>query len=496
MTDLVPKSLAVKMDAWKRDAKAWRPWPYQERALKFMLENGQCGLLLDPGMGKTSVTLAAMKLLLRRKCVRRVLVVAPLRPVYDVWPREICDWEDFHSLGLAILHGDKKDRILRTLGPEHKIVLINPEGFQWLTSSKDKIKALDADALIVDESSKFKESTTVRFKALRKVIHLFPRRHILTGSPRPKNYLDLFGQVFIMDRGATLGQYVSHFRNQYFYPTGYLGYDWAPLPGTAEKLSQLIAPMVLRLDAADYLKLPQIPKDALHAVDLPLAVQREYDAVEESLMSTIFDAPMTHAAAARTKCCQMANGAVYLDMPAEDNFRGTRPVKFLHTAKVDALQDLVDELQGEPLLVSIGFHHDVQAIRRALGDVPCINAYTTRTQAAKYIDDWNAGKLSVLLGHPGSMGHGLNMQGCNCRHVAFFDIPDNYDYYDQFFRRVWRQGNKSQFVMRHHFVARNTVDVAKMKNMKDKGNGQASFLKAMKEYAQERGHVVRRGGGR
>ena len=484
MTDLVPESLKLKMTQWKKDAKAWPPWAYQQRALKFMLENSFCGLLLCPGLGKTSIALAASKVLLKKRLIKRVLVVAPLRAVYDVWPAELCDWTDFHDLGCAVLHGGDKDKTLRALRPEHQICLINPEGFQWLTTSKERLKLLDADMLVVDESSKWKNSASVRFRCIKPLLANFKRRYILTGSPRPRNYLDLFGQVYLLDRGAALGQYITHYRNEYFYPTGYMLREWAPLPDAPKRINARVAPLVLRLDAKDYLKLPGTP-DRVHKVELPAKVQQEYDRIEDTLMSVLFSAPLVNSTAARSKCCQIANGAVYTDGQPEDRQRASfRPVRVMHTAKVDALVDLYEELQGEPILVAIGFHHDVSAIRKAIGaDIPCINGETTRGQASDYIERWNKGKLPLLLGHPASMGHGLNLQGCGCRHVCFFDIPDDYDLYDQFFRRVWRQGNRASFVMRHHIVAVGTVDEAKMRNLARKGTGQRDFLQAMKEYS-------------
>ena len=313
-------------------------------------------------------------------------------------------------------------------------------------------------------------------------------------TQRPRNYEDLWGQIYILDRGAALGCYVTHYRNQFFYPTGYQMREWGLLPGADKKINALVAPMVLRLDAKDYLKLPSVPPDVIHKVELPVKVRNEYDAIETSLMSTLFEAPLVSSAAARSKLCQMANGSVYTDTAGDDRFPSkVRPVKALHTAKVDALVDLYDELQGEPLLVSVGFHHDVVAIRKALGkDVPCINSATTRTQAADFIDKWNRGQLDIMLGHPASMGHGLNLQGCGCRHVAFFDIPDDYDLYDQFFRRVWRQGNKSKFCFRHCFVVEGTVDEAKLINLRRKGSGQRAFLDAMKAYAEKKYGRVKR----
>lgn len=488
MNDLVPKSLAADMERHRAEAKSWIPHSYQERGLKFMLEDAQCGLLADPGTGKTSITLAALKILARKNLMRRALVVAPLRAIYDVWPIEVSDWKDFHELGIAVLHGTSKEKVLRKLTSRHKIVLINFEGLAWLFDKKERIKALGADVLVIDESSKVKNTSSVRFRVLRRVLPLFRRRYILTGSPRPRSYMDLFGQIYVLDRGATLGAYITHYRNQYFFPTGYQMREWELLPGADKKIDEAVAPRVLRVDAEDYLQMPGKP-DRTHWVELPSDAAKEYDAIERTSISTLFNAPMVNAAAARSRLCQMANGAVYLDHgPQDDKWPTTaRPVKYLHTAKVDALVDLYEELQGEPLLVSIGFHHDVAAIRKALGaDVPCLNSATTRAQGSAIIEAWNAGRLPLLLGHPASMGHGLNLQKCECRHVAYYDIPDDYDLYDQFFRRVWRQGNKATFVFRHHLVARGTVDMAKMANLRRKGSGQKAFLDAMREYAREK----------
>ena len=206
-------------------------------------------------------------------------------------------------------------------------------------------------------------------------------------------------------------------------------------------------------------------------------------------MSALFTQPLVSSASARAKCAQIANGAVYVDARVGDDlaYRAERQFKVLHTAKVEAVVDLYDELQGEPMLLCIGFHHDVVAVRRALGaDVPCINGLTTGRQASEYIDLWNGGKLPLLMVHPASAGHALNLQKFNARHVCYFYIPDDYDHFDQSFRRVWRQGNKASFVMRHCIIARATVDEPKMRNLKRKGTEQRQFLDAMREYCQRK----------
>ena len=487
MDDLVPKSVALKMAEWRKAAQDWHPHGYQERSLKFKLETADSGLLLDPGMGKTSITLAEKLVLLKRKMIHRTLVIAPLRACYDVWPAEVSDWSDFHGLNIALLHGPGKDQVLRSLEPKHQVCIINPEGVQWLTSSAANMKMLGCDDITVDESSLWKSSVTVRFRALRRYLRLFKRHGILTGSPRPRHYLDLFGQIYIMDGGRTLGQYVTHYRNTYFFPTGYQMREWAILPGAAKKIDKLVAPMVLRLDAKDYLKLPK-EMERTHRIELPTKVRIEYDKIENDLMSTLFTAPLVSSASSRSKCCQIANGSVYTDAGPEERWASkVRPVKVVHTAKIEALVDLYNELQGEPLLLGIGYHHDVDAIRKAIGkDVPCINSKTTKGQSSDYIYRWNKGLIPLLLGHPASMAHALNLQKFSSRHVGFFDIPDNYDWYHQFFLRVCRQGNKSAFVMKHHFVCIDTVDVVKMRNLRAHDTGQKAFLAAMKQYSEER----------
>ena len=486
--DLVPVSLEAKMVEWRNAAKSWVPHAYQERAVRFELENSFAGLLLCPGLGKTSITLAAIKVLLSKKLIKRALIIAPLRAVYDVWPAEMSDWQEFHSLGVALLHGPQKDKVLRELKPEHQICLMNFEGIPWLMTDKPRMKMLGADMLVIDELSKLKSSVSQRFRRLRPNLASFSRRVGLTGSPVPRHYMDLFGQIYVIDRGAALGEYITHYRNKYFFPTGYDMHDWELLPDSKEQIEAAIAPLVLRLAAEDYLKLPKV-LERIHKVELPPAARKDYDAVEDKLMGTLFTQPLTSSAAARSKCAQIANGAVYLEDTPEDLAFPSKKRRFkvVHSAKVDAVVDLYEELQGEQLLLFIGYHHDVDTLRAALGkDIPCINGETTRGQSAKYIEQWNKGLLDVLMVHPASAGHALNLQKFSARHVGFFYIPDDYDQFDQGYRRVWRQGNKADFVMRHLFIADKTVDVPKLANLRRKGNGQRDFLNAMKAYAEER----------
>ena len=194
----------------------WGPHSYQIDALKFIMRTPHCGIFLDPGMGKTSTTLAAITHLRQTESVNRILIVAPIRPMYQVWPVEIKKWMDFNHLSYTVLHGDDKDANLNRISD---IYLINPEGLKWFFAAKG-LEKIKADMLVIDESTKFKDYSTARFKLLKPVLPLFKRRIILTGEPAPNGYMDLFGQCYIMDLGASLGRFITHYRAQYFFQEG------------------------------------------------------------------------------------------------------------------------------------------------------------------------------------------------------------------------------------------------------------------------------------
>ena len=224
----------------------WKPHNYQKKAVREVLQNASKALFMDPGLGKTSVILAALKILKKEKVAVKTLIIAPLRVCYLVWPKELEHWNDFSSLTYQILHGKDKEKNLQK---DADIYIINPEGLSWLF--KQPFKKYNFDTLVIDESSKFKASNTQRFKLLKNHLPSFRRRYILTGSPTPNTMMDLFSQIFILDLGASLGKYITHFRNNYFYPTGFGGYEWK-LKETGEKEIQAkIKPLVLRLEADD-----------------------------------------------------------------------------------------------------------------------------------------------------------------------------------------------------------------------------------------------------
>ena len=234
----------------------WTPHPYQLKAVEFVLTRGSGQLWLDPGLGKTSIILQAVRSLLNAGTIKRVLVVAPLRPCYVVWPDEITKWDNFSSLTVSVLHGKDKGKKLLDKSLIH---VINYEGLRWLSATLRKSgTALPYDMLIVDEISYLKNTRTQRFKTLVPFLDKFSRRIGLTGSPAPNSLLDIFGPQLVIDRGATFGKYVTHFRSEYFYATGFGGYTWALQKDAEAKIHAKLADKVLRMSAEDYLTLQEI----------------------------------------------------------------------------------------------------------------------------------------------------------------------------------------------------------------------------------------------
>jgi len=444
----------------------WIPKPYQFDALKFILQNCNAGIFLDPGMGKTSTTLACITHLRKTDHVKRVLIIAPIRPMYKVWPDEIKKWDEFRHLSYTILHGDDKERALDQISD---IYLINPEGLKWLVTSGG-LRKLDPDMLVVDESTKFKDYSTARFKLIKPALPYFKRRLILTGEPAPNGYMDLFGQCYIMDVGQALGRYITHFRAQYFMQTGYGGYDYKLQPGAAERIQDRIRPYVMRLSAEDHLDMPELIFNDI-VVDLDEKSRQIYKDFEDEFLAEVGDAVIlsVNAAASGSKCRQVANGGVY-----DQNHM----YHFIHDIKTAALNDLVEQLQGNPLLCFYEFQHDLERIRRVFKDAPCLTGMSGSKLDAT-IDAFNAGDIPVLLGHPASAGHGLNLQG-SCHHVCFYGLTWDLDLYHQSYKRVWRQGQNANRVFVHRILAGGTLDFSVARTLLDKAATQRNFMEAIR----------------
>lgn len=468
----MPKRMTAPTPRWRPSAKPWTPRKYQKKAVKFLLEHGAAALFLDPGLGKTASALAAFSYLKKRGVACKMLVVAPLRVCHAVWPAEAAKWSDFGHLSVGVLHGPKKEA---ALGAD--ICCVNPEGLPWLLERGVK----DFDTLCIDELTRFKHSKGQRFKLLKAKLNGFSRRWGLTGTPAPNGLLDLFGQCYVLDQGNALGRYITHYRMKYFFNPDGKGWDWKLLPGAADKIHERLKPLALTMRAEDYLELPELV-DSYTVLELPAKVRALYDEMEDDYIAMLADKEVVaaNAASARIKLWQIANGGLYTD----DIPGAKREAADLHSVKIEWLMELVNELQGTPLLVAYAFKHDLARLQKVLGkDLPYIGGGVTAKRQAEVIGAWNAGELPVLAAHPASAGHGLNLQGGNAAHLAMFSMTWDLELYDQLLRRILRQGNASRRVFRYHAIMRDTVDEDMRRALQNKDVTQSALLAALRERA-------------
>lgn len=487
----------------KRAPTPWKPHNYQKKAMKFLIEHAASALFLDPGLGKTSITYGALKVLLKKKLINKVLLIAPLRVCHLVWPNEREKWADFNGLRVVVLHGPKKDKLLQE---DADIYVINPEGLEWLLQvqktktrngktsvsvDRKRWKALGFDTLVVDELSKFKHSSTNRFKSLKLVLDTFGRRWGLTGSPASNGLLDLFGQAYVLDQGRSLGQFITHYRSKYFETHDKEGFVWTPRPGAEDEIYERLAPLALRMAATDYLELPELTMNIIK-LELPPDVRKIYEELEDDLITKIEENVVLaqNAASASIKCRQVANGGIYLTPDLQiTGFKLEKQKREwvnLHTVKVDALADLIDELQGQPLLVAYDFEHDLDRLRTKLGaDLPYIGGGVSTARSKDLERLWNAGKLPVLLAHPQAVAHGLNLQEVG-KHVCWHSMTFDFELYDQFIRRVYRQGNKASRVFVHHLLMKDTVDMLMLYAVRRKEKGQNGLFDALQQLSKGR----------
>lgn len=433
-------------------------------------------LWLDPGLRKTSITLNAFSRMLATGRARKMLVVAPLRVCQLVWRQESAKWEQFRHLRFSLLHGPKKaDR----LKEDADIYLINPEGVEWLAQQyKLRAATFPFDVVTIDEITKFKNSQAKRHKALRPLLKHVRHRWGLTGTPAPNGYMDLFGQWLLVDDGAALGRFITHYRDTYF-QVGFNGFDYDLQPSGAKRIEKKLEPYVFRLSGEDYLTLPPVI-DNLIEVELDTAARKLYDTMRTTMLAELPGglAEGSNAGGVYTKLRQMAGGAVYVDDGS---------VAHLHDAKIEALDDLIEELAGQQLLIGYEFQHEADRLRDRYGDKVVFFTGATEKQAVKIQDDWNAGRIQILACHPASAGHGLNLQDSAACHLCWFTPTVDLELWDQFIRRLRRSGNTAARIMRHILVAKNTVDdLMCLPTVAEKDTTQTGLLKRL--------NVVLRGG--
>ncbi len=442
----------------------FKPHVYQQFAIERILEQPAVGLFLEMGMGKTACALtAAAELLHNYFDAVRVLVIAPKKVAEDTWPREADKWDHLQYLKVSKVLGPEKDRI-RALSIKADIYVINRENTEWLVDHFGK--KWPFDLVIIDELSSFKSSKARRFRALRKVLPFIKRIVGLTGTPAPNGLMDLWAQVYLLDQGERLGKTITGYRDRYFQPgkrNQMIIYEWKPKPGAEEAIHKKLSDLCVSMSAKDWLDLPERVNNVI-PIRLPTKAKEQYAQLERDLVLRISggDVVANTAAVLANKLLQMANGAVY------DEYGKT---KEFHDAKLEALDEIIDAANGKPVMVFYNYNHDLDRLKARYPKARTLDT-------AKDIADWNNGKIQMLLVHPASAGHGLNLQAGG-HIIVWFGLTWSLEHYQQANARLDRQG-QTESVIVHHLVAEGTIDEDVMRVLSGKTKTQDELLNAVK----------------
>ncbi len=435
---------------------------YQRKGVDFIKERKRCALWLDMGLGKTTTTLTALSDLIDSFSVNRTLVIAPLRVANSVWRQEAANWEHLKHLSVAICTGSERER-LSALQRDSDLYVINRENVPWLI--KHYGSAWPFDCVVIDEASSFKNATSQRFKALRKALPQTNYMILLTGTPSPNGLLDLWPQMYLVDFGEALGRTMTSYK-QRFFEQDYMGYKFKPRDGAADRIHGLLQPMVLSMSAEDYLELPD-RINIVESVALPPSALHAYREFERTLLAELPDGEeieAMNAAVLANKLLQYSNGAVYTD----DLGNWSE----IHTAKLDALSDIVEQNEGENFLVAYNYKTDLARLQKRFPFARVLD------KSADTVRQWNSGQIRMLLAHPASSGHGLNLQRGGSL-IVWFSLNWSLELYQQFNARLHRQGQDKP-VRIIHIVADGCIDERVISVLSEKDAVQSALLTALK----------------
>jgi len=449
----------------------FNPYPYQQFCYEQLINHPSMGLFLDMGLGKTIITLLAIKeLKYGRFQVAKVLVIAPKKVAEATWQQEAAKWNNVKSLRISTVLGTEKQRIKAIMTPAD-IYVINRENVVWLVDYYKNNWPFDM--VVADESSSFKSHKAKRFKALAAIRSHIKRMVCLTGTPTPNGLLDLWSQVYLLDRGKRLGEKFTHYRERFFEPgqrNRTTIFSWDPKDCAWENIMAKVSDICISMKSEDYLQLPEIVYDDI-PVQLDSKATGAYNELEKKMVLNLISQDkvidVASAAALSNKLQQLANGAVY------DDAGRWYPV---HDCKIEAFLELLEKLHGKPALVFYNFRHDLERITKVLNEKT--NLVFECLEGAKEMADWNAGKLNVLLAHPASCAYGLNLQqGGN--HVIWFGLNWSLELYQQANKRLHRQGQKERVIV-HHLLCRGTRDDDLITALGKKDKAQQFVLESLK----------------
>lgn len=434
------------------------PHKYQEAAINKIIEINRCGLFLDMGLGKTVITLTAInELKFNYFEVDKVLIIAPLRVAEDTWINEIHKWEHLNSLTVSLILGDKSKRI-KALNVQADIYVVNRENVSWLVDYLGK--HWDFDMVVIDELSSFKSSSSNRFRSLKRVINKSSRVVGLTGTPNPNGFMDLWSQIYLLDSGERLGRTLTSYRNEFFLPDkrdSQRIFTYKLKDGSSELIRNKISDICISMKAEDYLNLPD---KVFINQKISLKDRQVYESFEKEFYFEFANGVEITALTKSVlinKLLQLTNGAVYKDK--DDYF-------IVHDDKLNKLEEIVESSLDSPILCFYQYRHDLERISNRF---PFAKELSQDT-----IDEWNKGKIKLLLTHPSSSAYGLNLQdGGNI--IVWFGLTWNLELYGQANARLYRQGQKNK-VFIHHLICENTVEERVLQSLQNKGKVQDELL--------------------
>ncbi len=442
---------------------------YQTYATKYIETHPIAAVLLDMGLGKTSITLTAINdLLFDSFEVHRVLVIAPLRVARDTWAAEIEKWDHLHSIIYSVAVGTETER-KAALRKQADVYIINRENVQWLAEESGFY--FDFDMVVIDELSSFKNHQTKRFRSLMKLRPRVRRIVGLTGTPSSNGLMDLWAEFRVLDMGERLGRFIGQYRSDYFIPdkrNGQVIFSYKPLTGAKNAIYSRISDISISMKSTDHLKMPELVSGEYN-VTLSDDERERYDELKHDLVLQLPDGDITaaNAASLSNKLSQMANGAIYSD---------TGEIIPIHDRKLDAMEDLIEAANGKPLLVAYWFKHDYERIAARLRK---LHIPFSKLDTADSIRRWNSGELPVAVIHPASAGHGLNLQSGGSS-LVWFGLTWSLELYQQTNARLWRQGQTADTVVIQHIVTKGTIDSRILKALSTKDSTQSALIDAVK----------------
>ena len=461
---------------------------YQKKVVNFQCTHPQSALWLDVGLGKTGATLTSIAHLLNTQFLNAVLIIAPIRVCRLVWRQEALKWAHTKHLTFNMIMGSKDQRTRALMKPAN-VYITNYENLKWIAETLQtyyvsKDKPLPFDGVVFDEVSKMKNSSTDRVRALMKVFSHFKWRTGLTGSPASNGYKDLHGQFLVLDGGMRLGKSKSEFERRFYKKSG--PYKTVALPETEDTIKNLIGDITITMSSDDYNKLPDMIVNDI-AVELPEEVRNKYDQIERDFFTTLdsgADVEVFNAASLTNKLLQFSNGAIYpvAGMPLWES---------VHDAKLDALEDLIEESGGQQIFLAYAYRSDAARIVERFGkkeySLNPINLTECKSEAAltNAMYRWSTGECRLMIAHPASAGHGVDGIQHHCHIVAWFGLNWSLELYEQFNGRVRRQG-QGKPVICHRILCRDTMDQAQALALDDKATNQTALRNAVKSYRENK----------